>query len=165
MDEEQEDSYRSETNPRYHARDIARFRCHQNQAALVLGSATPDLGSRWRAETGEYGFFRLHERYNLKPLPAVHLVDMKQELRSGNGSLLSVPLREAILQRIERGEQSILFLNRRGSSKVVACSVCGYTYRYAAGAFASSAREPRWPRRNCAGLSRTPGFCALTPIP
>ncbi len=129
MDEEQEDSYRSETNPRYHARDIARFRCHQNQAALVLGSATPDLGSRWRAETGEYGFFRLHERYNLKPLPAVHLVDMKQELRSGNGSLLSVPLREAILQRIERGEQSILFLNRRGSSKVVACSVCGYTYR------------------------------------
>ena len=129
MDEEQEDSYRSETSPRYHARDIARYRCHQNHAALVLGSATPDLGSRWRAETGEYGFFRLAERYNLKPLPEVHLVDMKQELRNGNGSLLSVPLKDAILHRIERGEQSILFLNRRGTNKVVACSVCGYTYR------------------------------------
>ena len=129
MDEEQEDSYRSETNPRYHAREIARYRCHQNHAALILGSATPDLGSRYRAGTGEYGFFRLYERYNLKPLPEVHVVDMKQELREGNSSLLSAPLRDAILKRIERGEQSILFLNRRGTNKVVACGVCGYTYR------------------------------------
>ena len=129
IDEEQEESYRSESSPRYHAREIARFRCHETGAGLVLGSATPDLGSRYRADTGEYGFFRLYDRYNLRPLPDVHIVDMKQELRDGNSSLISSSLRDAISDRISRGEQSILFLNRRGTNKLVACTECGYVWR------------------------------------
>ena len=161
IDEEQEDSYRSESNPRYHARDIARFRCHQAGAHLVLGSATPDLTSRYRAQIGEYGFFCLRERYNLRPLPEVHLVDMKQELRDGNTSLLSAPLREAILDRIERGEQSILFLNRRGTNKVVACSVCGYTFRctHCSVSMTWHANRRRLICHYCGKSSRLPEVC------
>lgn len=129
IDEEQEDSYRSESVPRYHAREVARFRCLQENAFLLLGSATPDLSSRYRAEQGEYGYHRLLHRFNEKPLPSVRIVDMKQELLSGNTSDLSHTLKEAILDRIEKGEQSILFLNRRGTSKLVTCSQCGYIYR------------------------------------
>ena len=129
IDEEQEDSYSSESNPRYHARDIARFRCHLTGANLLLGSATPDIRSRYAAETGEYAFYQLKNRYNDRPLPAVRIVDMKQELKQGNLTSLSKPLREAILQRIERQEQSILFLNRRGTNKMVTCGSCGYIYR------------------------------------
>ena len=108
---------------------MARFRCLQENAFLLLGSATPDLNSRYLAECGEYGYYRLQHRYNEKPLPAVRIVDMKQELLEGNTSDLSRPLKEAILSRIERGEQTILFLNRRGTSKMVTCSQCGYIYR------------------------------------
>ena len=129
MDEEQEDSYRSESAPRYQTREVARFRCHRMNARLVLGSATPDLRSRYLAERGDYRLHVLSHRYNEKPLPEVRIVDMKKELKSGNRSLFSRPLQEALLQRIERGEQSILFLNRRGASKLVCCSECGYTYR------------------------------------
>ena len=161
IDEEQEDSYRSESNPRYHAREIARFRCHQAGAGLVLGSATPDLTSRWHAENGEYAFFRLEERYNLRPLPDVHIVDMKQELREGNASLLSVPLRDAILERIERGEQSILFLNRRGTNKAVACSVCGYTFRctHCSVSMTWHANRRRLICHYCGKSSRLPNVC------
>ena len=129
VDEEQEDSYISESNPRYHAKEVARFRCFQNQASLVLGSATPDIRSRYHADTGKYHFFRLKSRFNARPLPEVHIVDMKQELMSGNTSNLSSALQEAILKRIDQGEQSILFLNRRGTSKLVTCTSCGYIYR------------------------------------
>lgn len=129
VDEEQEDSYASESNPRYQAKEVARFRCYQNHAALILGSATPDLKSRYAADIGKYDFIQLKSRYNAKPLPEVHVVDMKQELMHGNATNLSTPLREAILNRIEKGEQSILFLNRRGTSKLVTCSSCGYIYR------------------------------------
>ena len=129
IDEEQEDSYRSESVPRYHAREIARFRCVQEDAFLLLGSATPDLCSRYLAERGEYGYHRLLHRFNEKPLPAVRIIDMKQELLDGNTSDLSRPLKDAILNRLEKGEQSILFLNRRGTNKLVTCSRCGYIYR------------------------------------
>ena len=129
IDEEQEDSYRSESVPRYHAREVARFRCMQENAFLLLGSATPDLTSRYHAERGEYGYHRLLHRFNDNPLPSVRIVDMKQELLNGNTSDLSHTLKEAILDRISKGEQSILFLNRRGTNKLVTCSQCGYIYR------------------------------------
>ncbi|MBQ9663998.1 MAG: primosomal protein N' [Oscillospiraceae bacterium] len=129
IDEEQEDSYASESVPRYQACEIARFRCIQSGAFLLLGSATPDIGSRYLAQQREYGYHRLNHRYNEQPLPAVHIVDMKQELLQGNSSSLSKSLRDAILERIERNEQSILFLNRRGTNKLVTCGTCGYIYR------------------------------------
>ena len=129
LDEEQEESYRSESTPRYSTREVARYRCHQLGAGLLLGSATPDLRSRYLAQQGEYRLYRLEHRYNRKPLPDVHIVDMKQELQAGNRMLLSRSLKDAILDRMERGEQSILFLNRRGTNKLVCCSVCGYVYR------------------------------------
>ena len=129
MDEEQEDSYASESSPRYHAREVARFRCHQSGAFLLLGSATPDIRTRYASETGRSGFYHLTSRYNAQPLPDVHIIDMKQELLKGNGTDLSIPLKEAILKRIEKGEQTILFLNRRGTNKLVTCTTCGYIYR------------------------------------
>lgn len=128
IDEEQEYTYKSENSPRYHARDIAKFRCTANNAMLLLGSATPDLDSRYRAESGTYHFFRISGRYNQKALPAVEIVDMRQELRAGNGGDLSTRLLDEIRNNLERGEQTILFLNRRGTSSLVSCSECGYTY-------------------------------------
>ena len=129
MDEEQEDTYKSENNPRYHARDVAKFLCARAKALLVLGSATPDVCSRYWAQTGRYHFFTLPHRYNAMRLPEVRIADMKQELRAGNGGSISSLLRQEIAENLDRGEQSILFLNRRGASKLVACGVCGYTYK------------------------------------
>ena len=129
LDEEQEDSYRSESAPRYNTRDVARFLCYMSNSSLILGSATPDIRSRYFAEKGTYCFHTLQHRYNTKPLPEVHIIDMKNELRSGNRSLFSRQLKDALLDRISRGEQSILFLNRRGTNKLICCSECGYTYR------------------------------------
>ena len=129
LDEEQEDTYKSENAPRYHAREIAKFLCVHSNALLLLGSATPCLETRYAAETGRYHLFELPGRYNAKALPSVHIVDMKQELRQGNGSEISTLLRQELEVNLERGEQSILFLNRRGSSKLIACGECGFTYR------------------------------------
>lgn len=128
IDEEQEHTYKSENSPRYHARDIAKFRCASNNALLLLGSATPDLDSRYRAENGTYRLYRLEERYNKQALPAVEIVDMRRELRGGNAGDLSSRLLEEIQLNLDRGEQTILFLNRRGTSSLVSCSECGYTY-------------------------------------
>lgn len=129
IDEEQEDSYSSESNPRYHARDIAYYRCVQNKSELILGSATPDIRSRYNAKIGKYHFCRLSHRFNTRPLPVVHIIDMKEELASGNRTNLSLPLIQAIQERIDHGEQSILFLNRRGTNKLVSCSRCGFVYK------------------------------------
>lgn len=128
VDEEQESSYKSENSPRYHARDVAKFRCAENNALLLLGSATPDIDSRYRAETGAYSFFNLPHRYNERALPRVEIVDMKGELQRGNGGCISAVLFEELKRNIENGEQSILFLNRRGASKLITCSACGFTY-------------------------------------
>ncbi len=128
MDEEQEDTYKSENNARYHARDVAKYRCAQTGAHLLLGSATPDIGSYYKAQRGSYSFFRLPGRYNAMQLPTVRIVDMKKELRDGNGGVISRPLRQELQDNIDRGEQSILFLNRRGANKLVTCSECGFTY-------------------------------------
>ena len=129
IDEEQEDTYKSENAPRYHARDVAKYRCAQNNALLLLGSATPDIESRYFADTGRYAFFTLPGRYNERDLPSVEIVDLKRELRRGNGGSISERLREELQVNIDRGEQSILFINRRGANKLVTCVECGYTYR------------------------------------
>ena len=129
IDEEQEDTYKSENNPRYHARDVAKFRCARSNATLLLGSATPNIVSRYNAQIGKYGFFSLTERYNQMALPKVEIVDMKKELRRGNGGNISSVLAYELEENIARNEQSILFLNRRGMFKLISCGACGYTYR------------------------------------
>ena len=129
MDEEQEETYKSENTPRYHARDVAKFRCAQAGCLLLLGSATPDIASRYQAEIGKYAYFSLPTRYNERELPAVRIVDMKRELRRGNAGSISSLLREELQRNIDSGEQSILFLNRRGAHKLVSCGECGYTYK------------------------------------
>lgn len=129
IDEEQEDTYKSESAPRYHARDVAKFLCARHNALLLLGSATPDVCSRYYAETGRYSFFTLPERYNAMQLPQVRIADMKRELKAGNGTSISSVLRLELEDNIRRGEQSILFINRRGASKLVTCGECGHTYK------------------------------------
>ena len=128
MDEEHDESYASNNSPYYHTRDVAKYICYKNNAPLVLGSATPDIVTRYNAEIGTYNYFSLKKRYNLKALPEVEIVDMKEELKNGNDSEISSVLKDDILSRIEKGEQSIVFLNRRGTNKLVACEKCGYTY-------------------------------------
>jgi len=129
IDEEQEDTYKSESAPRYHARDVAKFRCNEDKALLLLGSATPDICSMHAADTGHYSFFALPERYNKMALPEVKIVDMKRELRRGNDSCISSFLKEELQNNIDKGEQSILFINRRGTSKLISCGDCGYIYK------------------------------------
>lgn len=125
LDEEQEPSYKSEQTPRYHAREVAKYRCVKESALLLLGSATPLVETMYHAEQGDYHLFRLTQRYNAKDMPQVAIVDMKQELRRGNGGSISKPLEEELRANLQRGEQSILFLNRRGSSRRVTCGECG----------------------------------------
>lgn len=125
LDEEQEASYKSENVPRYHARDVAKYRCVQNKALLVLGSATPSVESMYHAKKGDYALFELRRRYNQKALPQVLMVDMKKELRAGNNTDVSGVLREELEENFKRGEQAILFLNRRGASRMVFCGECG----------------------------------------
>ncbi len=127
LDEEQEYSYKSENSPRYHARDIAKYRSVQNHSLLLLGSATPNVETMFLAKSGKYHLFTLRQRYNRRPMPQVLIADMKEELRSGNPRNLSGLLQQEIARNLSRGEQTILFLNRRGSSKKVICSECGET--------------------------------------
>lgn len=125
LDEEQESSYKSEQNPRYHARDVAKYRCAQNRGLLVLGSATPSVESMFYAKNGRYHLFTLQHRYNDQAMPRVEIVDLRREIRSGNASCLSTSLRGEIQQNLDRGEQTILLLNRRGTSSMVVCTQCG----------------------------------------
>lgn len=125
LDEEQETSYKSENVPRYHARDVAKYRCVQHGALLVLGSATPSVETMYQAQSGEFHFFRLRSRYNQQALPQVIVADMKEELRQGNATSISSVLRRELEANLDRGEQAILFLNRRGASRMVSCGECG----------------------------------------
>lgn len=125
VDEEQEHSYKSESTPRYHAREVAIYRGSKEHALVVLGSATPSLESMYLAKEGVYSLHVLTERYNGKNLPHVQLVDMKQEIRQGNSTSISVPLRDALAENIAAGKQSILFLNRRGANRCMICVDCG----------------------------------------
>lgn len=125
MDEEQEGTYTSENPPRYQTRDIAQFRCARQNALLLLGSATPTVETSYYARSGRYEVFHLDRRYNEQSLPNVTIADMRKELRTGNDGVLSAPLRAELAANIERGEQSILFLNRRGSARMLLCGDCG----------------------------------------
>ena len=125
LDEEQESSYKSENVPRYHAREVAKYRCVQNNALLVLGSATPSVETMYQAREGQIGLFQLKKRYNQKSLPQVLIVDLKDELRQGNAGAVSSVLRRELEENFRREEQAILFLNRRGASRMVSCGECG----------------------------------------
>ena len=126
IDEEQEGSYESENPPCYHARDIAKFRCAREGAWLVLGSATPTVETAYLAQKGDYHLALLRRRYNQNALPSVTLADMRQELRQGNCTSISQPLYREIQKNLELGQQTILFLNRRGNSRQMICPGCGY---------------------------------------
>ncbi len=125
MDEEQEHTYKSDMNPKYHARDIARFRCARENALLLLSSATPSLESYQKAVEGKYTLISMKERYGGATLPAVHIVDMRGEPSSGNTSPLGQALIGELSRIRERGEQAVLFLNRRGYSHQLVCRSCG----------------------------------------
>ena len=129
MDEEHENSYKSESMPRYHARETARFLARMKKASLVLGSATPSLEAYNRAESGEYELFTLDRRLTGGVLPSVDIIDLREELRNGNRSIFSLRLQELIEQRLERKEQILLFLNRRGYAGFVSCRSCGYVMK------------------------------------
>ena len=126
LDEEQEHTYKSENSPRYHAREVAIYRGAQAGALVLLGSATPCIETMYRAKTGVYSLYTLKNRYNQKALPSVGIVDMKEELKAGNATAVSEPLLLALRENLTHGRQSILFLNRRGTSRMVACVDCGY---------------------------------------
>ena len=125
LDEEQESGYQSENAPRYHARDVAKYLCGRDKAVLVLGSATPSVETAWAAEQGIYHRCELKERYNRQPLPEVVIADLRAEIRAGNSGAIGAVLRRELEQNLERGEQSILFLNRRGNSRMLLCVECG----------------------------------------
>lgn len=129
MDEEHEGSYKSENVPRYHAREAAAFRAGLCGASVVLGSATPSMESYYKALSGEYGFYRLGKRYGRAAMPDVSIVDLRQELKEGNRSIFSRRLRSAMEERLKKGQQVMLFLNRRGFSGFVSCRSCGKAIR------------------------------------
>ena len=128
IDEEQEHTYKSEQSPRYHARDVAKYRCAQENALLLMGSATPSIETAYAAAAGRYHAFHLTSRYNQMELPEVIVADMRENLKSGNGTNISRELYQELSRNLETGEQSILFLNRRGTSNLLVCGECGYTY-------------------------------------
>ena len=125
MDEEHENSYKSESSPKYHARETAEEIAGMHGAVLVLGSATPSLEAYYRAEQGTYRLYTLKERLTGGSLPTVHTVDLRQELMEGNRSIFSRKLQELLQDRLEKGEQSMLFLNRRGYAGFLSCRSCG----------------------------------------
>ena len=127
LDEEQEHSYLSENSPRYNAKEVALWRGAKEHALVVLGSATPSVESMYRAKQGVYRLYRLSERYNGKPLPAVDIVDMGTEMKYGNDLSLSYPLREALHDTAAAGKQTVLLLNRRGNARALVCVDCRET--------------------------------------
>ena len=129
IDEEHESSYKSETLPRYHARETAIERARMCGASVVLGSATPSVESYYKAKTGEYELLELKHRVAEKPLPKVEVVDLREELKAGNRSILSVQLQELMEDRLKKGQQMMLFINRRGVAGFVSCRACGHVLK------------------------------------
>ncbi len=125
VDEEHETSYKQEQAPRFHGREVARERCRLQKGLLVLGSATPSLDSYAQCQKGEYHLVELAQRVHAQPLPQVDVVDMREELRRGNRSIFSDALAEGVTAALDRGEQVLLFLNRRGYHTFVSCRACG----------------------------------------
>jgi primosomal protein N' (replication factor Y) len=130
VDEEHDGAYKQEEMPRYHARDVALMRGQARGVPVVLGSATPSLESYAHArEGGRYTYLSLPERVETRPLPTVSIVDLKAERPARAGGVITAPLLDALKETLSRGEQSLLFLNRRGFAPMVLCPACGYTYR------------------------------------
>lgn len=129
IDEEHENSYKSEGSPKYHARETAVEVARLHGASVVLGSATPSLEAYYRAGRGEYTLFTLKERLTGGRLPTVYTIDLRQELREGNRSIFSRKLQELLSDRLAKGEQSILFLNRRGYAGFISCRACGHVMK------------------------------------
>ena len=126
IDEEHEPSYKSETMPKYHAREAAIYLASLHHASVVLGSATPSMDSFYHAKCGDYGLFTLNRRLTGNVLPTVHVADLRQELKEGNRSIFSRKLQELIEDRLEKKQQIMLFLNRRGYAGFVSCRSCGH---------------------------------------
>ena len=129
MDEEQDQSYKSDTGLKYHARDVARFRCAKNKALLLLASATPDIESYYKAESGAYSLIPLTERFGTAHLPEVEIIDLRPEKRKDPGILMGEKMRGEIRKNLEKGEQTILLMNRRGYRRFVSCIDCGEVIR------------------------------------
>lgn len=129
VDEEHESSYKADNSPKYDTRELAEERAAYNDAVLILGSATPSVSTYYRSEIGEIDKLVLTKRYNATPLPAVHIADMREELKKGNRSIFSVKLYEEITRCLEEKKQVILFLNRRGYSPFISCRSCGYVLK------------------------------------
>lgn len=127
IDEEHESSYKQEETPRYHAREVALWRAKENDAVLLMGSATPALETYALATRGRYTLLEMSDRVGNRPMPQVHVVDMREELHAENRSMFSRLLHEMIADRLKKQEQMVIFLNRRGFSTFVMCRSCGYT--------------------------------------
>ncbi len=125
IDEEHDGSYSSESAPRYNTFDIAYLRAKYHRCKLVLGSATPSVETYRRARSGEFGLITLPDRINARPMPKVHIVDMRREVRRGNATPFSSALRDKLRACLDGGNQAILFLNRRGYAQTVMCRDCG----------------------------------------
>jgi primosomal protein N' (replication factor Y) len=125
IDEEHEHTYKSEIRPKYLTREVGEMRCRLEGANMLMGSATPSIETYYRARIGELGLAELPERVNKSPMPEVEVVDMREELKSGNKTIFSSSLTEAILDNLKKKDQIILFLNRRGHSTFVSCRECG----------------------------------------
>lgn len=126
IDEEQEHTYKSEKSPKFHAREIAKFRAEYNNILLCLASATPSMESYSKALHGKYDLFKLKTRYGGVKLPDVEVVDMKKEIVSGNSSAISTALAEEIYKELDKSKQVILLLNRRGHNTYISCASCGW---------------------------------------
>ena len=129
IDEEHESSYKSENSPRYHARETAIHRAEMEGARVLLGSATPSMEAYYRAKEGEYALVKLAARFEERPLPKVSIIDMREQLKKGNRLALSLELREDLGKCLEKGEQAMLFLNRRGYAGFVSCRSCGHVMK------------------------------------
>lgn len=129
IDEEHENTYKSEQIPRYHARETAIARAKLEQASVILGSATPSVEAMYRAKHGEYKLLELHNRSGNQEMAKVHVVDLREELREGNRSILSRKLQQMIADRLQKKEQIMLFLNRRGYAGFISCRECGFVVK------------------------------------
>lgn len=129
IDEEHENTYKSENMPKYHAREVAKELAKLHNASVILGSATPDVDSYYHAVNGDYKLWKMTERAKGGNLPQTHIVDMRKELESGNKSIFSDGLRQAIEERLNKEEQTMIFLNRRGYAGFVSCRACGVVMR------------------------------------
>ncbi len=129
IDEEHDDSYKSEMLPRYSAKEVSKYLAYKNKIPLILGSATPDITTFYKAKSGEIELLTLTKRANASKLPDVDIIDLREELANGNKTMISMKLYDYIKKNLEEKRQTILFLNRRGFSTFIMCRDCGYTVK------------------------------------